>query len=162
MKLFDQAILNELVAKAQAAPRKRANLNVHEDLHEPVQRLFIAIEPGSYVQPHRHPEVEKWEFFFVAQGRIAALFFDEAGQVTQRLELTPGGPVYGFEIPPNTWHTVLALESGTVFFEVKQGPYTPLSDKDFAAWAPKEGGEDCAAFWQWMSTAKVGDVAAAR
>lgn len=156
MKLFDQSMMDSLVEKAQAAPRLRANVNVHDDLHEPVQRLFIAIEPGSYVQPHRHPEPEKWEFFFVVRGRVAALFFDQEGQVTERVELVPGGPVHGFEIPPNTWHTVLALEPGTVFFEVKQGPYTPLSDKDFASWAPKEGDVRCESFWQWMSTVQPG------
>lgn len=81
MKLFDQALLDELVLKAKASPRLRANHNVHNELHEPVQRLFIAIEPGSYVRPHLHPEAEKWEFFMVLRGKLAALLFDEKGKV---------------------------------------------------------------------------------
>ena len=157
MKVFDQQMLDELVQKAQASPRRRANLNVHADLHEPVQRLFIAIEPQSYVQPHRHPEAEKWEFFWLVRGRIAALFFDESGEVKRRVELDLAGPVFGFEVPPNTWHTVIALEPGSIFMEVKQGPYTQLSDKDFAAWAPKEGEAGCEAAWQWFCRAQAGD-----
>jgi len=158
MKLFDEKLLADLVSKARASARLRANHNVHANLEDLVHRLFIAIEPGSYVQPHRHPEQEKWEFFMLVRGRLAALLFDEQGKVIRREELTPGGPVYGFEIPPNTWHTVTALESGSVFFEVKQGPYAPLSDKNFAAWAPREGDPACSGFVQWLAKAKAGDV----
>lgn len=161
MKLFDESLLDELVSKAKASARLRANRNVHASLDELVQRLFIAIEPGSYVRPHRHPEAEKWEFFMVVRGRLAALLFDEQGQVLRREELTPGGPLHGFEIPPNTWHCVVALESESVFFEVKQGPYTPLSDKDFASWAPREGDPGCGKFVQWLAQAKPGDVSPA-
>lgn len=158
MKLFDEKLLDELVGKARDSARLRANHNVHPSLDDMVHRLFIAIEPGSYVHPHRHPEAEKWEFFMVVRGRLAALLFDEQGQVLRREELSPGGPVHGFEIPPNTWHTITALEPGSVFFEVKPGPYTPLSDKNFAAWAPREGDPGCDKFVSWLAQARPGDV----
>jgi len=158
IKLFDERLLDDLVAKAKASARLRANHNVHASLDDPVQRLFIAIEPGSYVQPHCHPEKQKWEFFMLVRGRLAALLFDEQGTVLRREELTPAGPVHGFEIPPNTWHCVVALEPGSVFFEVKQGPYTPLSDKGFAGWAPREGDPSCSRFVQWLTTAELGDI----
>ncbi len=158
MKLFDEKLLDDLVSKARASARLRANHNVHASLDDLVQRLFIAIEPGSYVQPHRHPEPEKWEFFMVVRGRLAALLFDDQGKVLQREELTPGGPVYGFEVPPKTWHCVVALETDTVFFEVKQGSYAPLSDKDFAAWAPREGDPEYRGFVQWLAVAQPGEV----
>lgn len=158
MKLFDQALLDELVLKAKASPRLRANHNVHNELHEPVQRLFIAIEPGSYVRPHLHPEAEKWEFFMVLRGKLAALLFDEKGKVLRREVLSSDGPLHGFEIPPNTWHCVVALEPGSVFFEVKQGPYVPMSDKGFAVWSPKEGELGSEAFACWLANAQVGDL----
>jgi cupin fold WbuC family metalloprotein len=160
MQQFDTKLFDELTARAKASPRLRVNHNIHTDLNDPVQRLFIAIEPGSYVQPHMHPEAEKWEFFMVVRGRLAALLFDAQGQVTQRRELTPGGDVSGFEIPSNTWHCVVALESGTIFFEVKQGPYAPLTDKGFASWAPKEGEAGMPEFQQWLVHAQPGDVIA--
>ncbi len=158
MKLFDQHMLAELILKAKASPRLRANHNVHAALDEPVQRLFIAIEPGSYVRPHLHPEAEKWEFFMVICGKLVALLFDEQGKVLRREMLAPGGPVHGFEIPPNTWHCIVALESGSVFFEVKQGPYAPLSDKGFASWAPKEGEPGSEEFARWLSDAQPDDL----
>ena len=158
MKLFDEGLLDGLIEKAKVSSRLRANHKVHSSLDELVQRLFIAIEPGSYVRPHLHPETSKWEFFMVVRGRLAALLFDEQGQVLRREELTPGGPLHGFEIPPNTWHCVVALDSGSVFFEVKQGPYAPLSDKGFAAWAPREGDPGCDKFVSWLAQAKSGDV----
>ena len=157
MKFFDNDLLDELSLKAKNAPRLRANHNVHASLEEAVQRLFIAIEPGSYVQPHRHPETEKWEFFMMVRGKVAMLTFDEEGRVLQRTELTPIAGMYGVEVPPNTWHTVCALETDTVFFEAKQGPYIPLSDKDFASWSPKEGHAACNAFLSWLAVAKEGE-----
>jgi len=158
MKLFDIAFLDELTAKAKASPRLRSNHNVHPELSDPVQRLFIAIEPGSYVQPHRHPELQKWELFMVVRGRLAVFLFDDQGKVLHREELVAGGPLHGLEVPANSWHCVLALESGSVFFEVKQGPYTPLSDKGFAPWAPKEGDAGVAEFQQWLVQAQPGDL----
>jgi len=158
MKLFDEALLDGLVSKAKTSVRLRANYNAHASLDDPVQRLFIAIEPGSYVQPHRHPEQEKWEFFMLLRGHLVVLLFDDQGQVIRREELSPGGSVYGFEIPPNCWHCVVALASGSVFFEVKRGPYTPLSDKDFAGWAPREGDPGCGGFVEWAVSAQPGDV----
>ena len=162
MKVFDDAMVTGLIEQAKASPRLRANYNVHEALEDPVQRLFIAIEPGSYVRPHRHPEPEKWEFFMVLRGRLALLIFDDDGKVLRREELAPGSEAFGGELPPNTWHSVVALESGSVFIEFKQGPYAPFSDKNFAAWAPSESEADTAAFCLWMSSAQMGDSASAR
>ena len=50
---------------------------------------------------------------------------------------------YAVEIPSSVWHTIISLESGTIAYEVKDGPYSPANDKNFANWAPKEGDEEC-------------------
>ena len=60
------------------------------------------------------------------------------------------------EVPAGTWHTVVVLEPGTVLFEFKQGPYAPLSDKDFARWAPAEGDPGAAAMLQRFEDAAPG------
>ena len=159
MQVFDKAFLDDLTLKAQQSPRGRANHNVHVAYDEVVQRLFIAIEPGSYVCPHRHPEQEKWEFFMAARGHMALLVFDDSGVLERRVELLPSEGSIGFEVPPGTWHTVVALEPGSIFAEVKRGPYTPLSDKDFAAWAPREGDPACQRFNEWFCSAAPGDRA---
>lgn len=157
MKLIDDVMLDGLIAKAQASPRRRVNLNWHAKLDEPVQRLFIAIEPGSYVRPHCHTEANKWEFFLVLRGELALLLFDDEGEVIKRLPVTSGGTVQGFELPQGAWHTVIATQPGSVFLEVKQGPYAPVSDKDFAPWSPAEGEERSEAISRWLGTAEQGD-----
>ena len=51
-------------------------------------------------------------------------------QKVQEIELSPNGPVVALNIPAGQWHTVKALESGTVILECKDGAYEPISDAD--------------------------------
>ena len=55
------------------------------------------------------------------------------GRCTEAIELSPGGPVVALNIPIGQWHTVRALESGTVIMEVKDGPYEPTGEEDILA-----------------------------
>jgi len=151
------AELAELVVAAQNAARRRKNLNLHPTLADPVQRLLNAFEPGTYVRPHRHGDPGKWEFFAILHGRALVLAFDAAGCVQERHELAPAGAVQVIEIPAGTWHTLAALESGTVLLEVKPGPYTPAGPQDFASWAPPEGTDAAVTLERWFHTARVGD-----
>lgn len=155
--LFDQGFFGQLSEAASASPRRRANANVHTDAQSSVQRLFITLEPDSYVRPHRHSEPDKWEFFWMVKGKIAFLIFDDDGALTERHILEASGAVQGLEIPAGTWHSVLALDSAATFFEVKQGPYIPVSDKDFATWAPAEGDTGVMAFMETLRELQPGD-----
>ncbi|MBE9503834.1 MAG: WbuC family cupin fold metalloprotein [Proteobacteria bacterium] len=140
VKCIDNEILTETSERAKGSPRLRMNYNFHE-LSDPVQRMLNAIEPESYISPHRHSEPEKMELFLVLRGRGAVIIFDDAGRVTDTYILEVGGDTLGVEIPPGVWHSILSLEEGTVFFEVKDGPYIAATDKDFAPWAPAPGDE---------------------
>jgi cupin fold WbuC family metalloprotein len=155
---IDNRLLEELTARAADSPRRRANHNFHLRLDDPVQRLLNAIEPGTYIRPQRHAEPETFEIIYVVRGTAALLLFNEQGVVTERFDLTAIGPVRGAEIPPGTWHTIASCESGTVFFEVKQGPYVPPHGTNVAAWAPPEHDADSAQFELWFRTARVGDM----
>lgn len=157
MKILSNNKLASLSDQAAASERLRRNLNLHESYDDPVQRLCNAMEPGTYVRPHRHVEPGKWELFIVLSGSLAVLSFSDEGEVTERVELGAAGPSRGIEIPPATWHTLVSLAPGTVAFEVKPGPYAPLRDKDFAAWAPGEGEPGARAFLDWMVRAVPGD-----
>jgi cupin fold WbuC family metalloprotein len=137
-------------------PRLRANHNLHPTPEDPIQRFCNAIEPGSYVRPHRHAGEERWELFLCLTGAVVALTFDEQGTVLQRTEVRAGGPVLGIEIPGSTWHTVLALTPGASVIELKAGPYRPGAPADFAAWSPPEGDPRAAALERWMRTAQPG------
>jgi len=156
LKRIDNELLDELADKARHNPRRRLNLNFHQSLDEPVQRLFNAMEPDSYVRPHRHAEAGKWEFFLVIRGTIHALIFTESGAIKERLVLSAQGPTLGLEIPDGHWHTLLSMESNSLVFEVKPGPYQKISDKDFAPWAPSENDEQVSVFLQWL---KYGELA---
>ena len=58
-------------------------------------------------------------------------FYDDLERIcTERIELSPNGPVVALNIPAGQWHTVHALESGTVILEMKNGKYEPISDVD--------------------------------
>jgi cupin fold WbuC family metalloprotein len=137
MRRLDAATVAETVAKARSGGRGRCNHNLHPTLADPVQRFLNALQPGSYVRPHRH-DGHRWELFLLLEGEAAAVAFDEDGTITETVLLCHGG-TRAVEFPGGVWHTVLALAPDTLLFEVKPGPYTPVSDKDFAAWAPREG-----------------------
>jgi len=132
------------------------NLNLHAGDDDPIQCLCNAVEPDSYVRPHRHA-MDRWEFVFVLTGAAVVMLFDDAGRVTERLEMREGGDVYGAELPGGIWHTLAALESGTVIFEFKPGPYIRAADKMFAAWAPAEDTSACSAWVRWFRCAAVGE-----
>jgi len=157
MNILSDRLLDDLSAKAAATPRKRANYNLHQHLDDPVQRLLNAIEPGTYIQPHRHQDPATWEIFFVVRGTSVLLTFDEQGTVRERLVLKPQGPERGVEIGAGMWHTIVSLEPGTVFLEVKKGPYVPPQPENRAAWAPPEGSTAAARFESWFRTAHRGD-----
>lgn len=156
MKIIDHATLRALSAKAAASPRLRANYNLHTTTDDPINRFYNAIEPGSYVRPHRHAGVGRWELLLCLTGAVVILIFDDAGEVTDRIELRPGGPELGIEIPADTWHSVTALEPGSCVIEIKSGPYRPTGPHDFAAWSPVEGHVDAATLEAWFHTAQPG------
>lgn len=138
LKLFDAAALRDTCAKAAASPRKRANLNVHPALDDPIQRMLNVFQPGTYVRPHRH-ERHRFELFLIVTGRAGLLTFDDVGVVLETATLEPGA-VWAAELPGLVWHTVVSLAGDAALFEVKPGPYAPLGDRDFAAWAPADDG----------------------
>ncbi len=135
LKLIENTILDETSEKAMRSGRLRMNHNFHE-LTDSIQRMLNAMEPESYVQPHRHLDPPKVELFLILRGRAAAFLFDTDGVVADSAILTPGGPTPGVEFAPEEYHTLVSLETGTVLFEVKDGPYIAATDKEFAPFAP--------------------------
>ncbi len=154
MKAITLSELNVLSATAQVSPRRRANLNLHETLADPIQRLAVAMEPDTLIRPHRHAHT--WELLLALRGRFVVLQFDDAGAVIHRAVL--GVELSALEIPVGQWHAVLSLDSGGVIFEVKHGPYTPIADADFAPWCSGIGESDAARLLDWYGSAGVGDT----
>ena len=146
VKIISDKLLNELSQKASSLPRKRLNLNFHEDLADPINRMLNAFEPGTYVQPHKHENPDKREVFIVLRGSLVLVIFDDSGNPIDFVLLDPQKGTYAIEVEPGIWHSVISLESGTVVYEIKDGPYIQPIDKNFAPWAPKEGDEKCAEY----------------
>jgi cupin fold WbuC family metalloprotein len=124
-----QAILDDLTAKAKVSPRLRMNLDLRDSAEDTSQRMLNAIEPGSPLPIHRHQKTS--ETVVCIRGRLVEEFYDDLERIcTERIELLPNGTVVALNIPAGQWHTVHALESGTVILEMKNGKYEPLSDVD--------------------------------
>ena len=124
-----QAILDNLTEKAKASPRLRMNLDLRNSAEDLSHRMLNAIEPGSPLPIHRHQKSS--ETVVCLRGRLVEEYYDELERIcTERIELSPNGPVVALNIPAGQWHTVQALESGTVILEMKNGKYEPLSDVD--------------------------------
>lgn len=124
-----QAILDNLTEQAKASPRLRMNLDLRNSAEDQSQRMLNAIEPGSPLPIHRHQKSS--ETVVCLRGRLVEEYYDELERIcTERIELSPNGPVVALNIPAGQWHTVQALESGTVILEMKNGKYEPISDVD--------------------------------
>jgi cupin fold WbuC family metalloprotein len=136
---IDNSLLEEVCQGAKTSPRKRKNFNFHCDNNEPVQRMLNALEPGTYVRPHKHETPDKKESFIILKGRVLVIEFDHKGNIRDSVLLDLATGNFGIEIPPRTYHTVISLEPGSIVYEVKDGPYDFRLDKDFAEWAPEEG-----------------------
>jgi len=155
---LDNQFFKQLITQAQQNPRKRSHYNLHKELNEPVQRLCIALLKGTYVRPHHHPQSNKWELMLTLRGQVCLIIFDENGAILEKHTLSPGESLSGIELEPNTWHTVIPLSDSAIILEVKEGPYNPTQESDFAPWAPKEGDKDAEVLLRWLETALVGDT----
>ena len=124
-----QALMDELTAQAKASPRLRMNKDLRNSPEDKSQRMLNAIEPGSPLPIHRHQKSS--ETVVCLRGRLVWEFYDELERIcTETIELSPNGPIVALNVPLGQWHTVKALESGSVIMESKDGPYEPQSPAD--------------------------------
>ena len=139
-------LITPLIDQARSCKRKRKNHNFHSAASDPMHRMLHAMEPDTYVQPHKHENPHKREAFIILQGRVAAIEYNDQGEVCDWIIMDPKTGNFGMEVAPRHWHSLICLESGSVVYEVKDGPWDPADDKFFATWAPKEGDAGCCAF----------------
>lgn len=145
---LNQTLLDQACQTAASSERQRKNVNFHPTDTFPAHRLINAMQPGSYVRPHRHLDPNKDETIVALQGRFGYLSFNSDGTILESLTLSAGGPVFGVDIPHGTTHTILALEPNSVFFEAKAGPFIPLSSDEIATWSPVESTTEAKLLWQ--------------
>ena len=144
--LIDRALLDEVCAEAAASPRRRKNRNFHPRDDHPAHRLLNAMQPDSYIPPHRHLDPDKDETFVVLRGLLGLVLFDDEGGMARCVTIGAGGAAIGVDIAHGTWHTAVALEPDTVFLEAKAGPYLPFTEAERAPWAPAENAPEAAPY----------------
>ena len=123
MKLIDKQLLDDVSRQAQKSDRLRMNYNFHQSLDDKCHRFLNAVEPGTKVEIHRHPT--KDESFVLLRGRVRVNTYNDDGTVLESIVLCPEEGLYGVDISKNVWHNVECLESGSVIFECKEGPFVP-------------------------------------
>lgn len=124
--VITKKILDELTAKAKENPRLRCNLDMRNSADDQSQRMLNALEPGTVMPIHRHKTTS--ETCICIRGHFEEYFYDDQGNLTDTIDMVPGGPILNIE--KGQWHSLKSLESGTVLFEAKDGPYQPLSPDD--------------------------------
>ena len=126
--IIDSKLLDDLTAQAKASPRLRMNYDLRNSAADGSQRMLNAIEPGSPLPIHRHTKSS--ETVVCLRGRLQEVFYNDAGEETEVIELAPGSDCVALNIPIGQWHTVRVQESGTVILECKDGAYEPLGEED--------------------------------
>ena len=131
--IIDNILLDRLTAQAKESPRLRMNMDLRNSAADSSQRMLNAIEPGSVVPIHRHQTTS--ETVVVLRGRVVEEYYDDAGVLVESFVLgdchVADAPMaYALNIPAGQWHTLRALESGTVILEMKDGAYEPIGAGD--------------------------------
>jgi cupin fold WbuC family metalloprotein len=149
VKLISASLFNTVTELAAASPRLRMNYNFHSDPADNPHRFLNVLLRGTYIRPHRHFAPPKSESFLVLEGIADVILFDDRGAIAGRYRLgeeSPEGRLWGVDILPGVWHTILPRTTRVVCFEVKPGPWVPANDKEFASWSPAENDPDTAAY----------------
>lgn len=126
--LLKSELLDEISAKAKNSLRLRINYNLHETFDDSVQRMFNAIEPGSIIPIARHPYSN--ETLILLRGKLRVIIYNDNKEIIEDVILDKSGGNIGYHIPKGLWHCVESLESGTILFETREGPYKPVEEKD--------------------------------
>lgn len=133
---IDVTLMDSVAVEARLSPRLRKNHNFHHSEDEPVNRLINVMHRGTYLPIHRHSRPDRSESCIVLRGRVGVTFYDDEGNLTDSRLVGPSCDCVGYDIDAGVWHGLVVLEDDTVLFEVKQGPYAPISAENIASWSP--------------------------
>ncbi|NDV20457.1 cupin fold metalloprotein, WbuC family [Pseudodesulfovibrio sp. JC047] len=132
-------MVGDLLARSRDSARKRMLQKLHSSHDALSHRMFNAMQPGTYIMPHRHLDPPKDETVLVMAGSVLFIQFSDAGDIEKTLLLQPGTENFGIDVAPHVYHTYIPLKQDTLIFETKTGPYTQEHDKNVPDWAPREG-----------------------
>ena len=126
--IIDKSLLDQVSSQAKASPRLRMNYNFHLSLEDKCHRFLNAVEPGTVVPIHKHPT--KDESCVILRGKVRVTTHNDDGSIIEDVVLSQESGNYGVDIPKNVWHKLESLESGSVIFECKEGPFSRLASSN--------------------------------
>lgn len=126
--VIDKGFIDELIEAAKANPRLRQSYDLRNSIGDLSQRMLNALEPGTIMPIHRHHASS--ETVVILRGRIRWIFYDDNGNETEREVLDADGDLRMLNVEKDRWHSLECLESGSVLYESKDGPYRPLQDDE--------------------------------
>ena len=158
LTLIDAERVQTAVEVSRSSPRRRVIAPFHKDHDDPLHRMLNAVQPDSYIRPHRHLDPPKAEGWVLLRGALVFFTFEDDGRIRDCLRvracrgaaLGAGGDPFGVDLAPGVYHAFVALEPDTVIYEVKPGPYAAANDKSFAPWSPPEGDPRAPAYMQQL------------
>ena len=120
MKIIDEQLICGVEAEARKSPRLRMNYNFHQSLSDKCHRFLNAMEPGTQIPVHHHPE--KDETFVILKGKVRVSTYNDEGEILTSRVICHEEGRYGVDIPKNVWHGVECIEP-SVLLECKEGPF---------------------------------------
>ncbi len=102
------------------------NFDLRNGLEDNSQRMLNALEPGTVMPVHRH--LKSSETVVCIRGHFEKYFYDDNGELTDTIDMVPGGVV--LNVPIGMWHSLKSLEIGTVLLECKDGKWEPLGEEE--------------------------------
>jgi cupin fold WbuC family metalloprotein len=145
--IVGSSMLEHIVEASRKSSRGRIILPFHKNSGDRLQRMLNALQPESYIQPHRHENPPKSESILVLRGSICFITFTETGDIEEVFFLRAESPAVGIDSEPGSYHTFFALEPDTVLFEVKPGPYGADTEKQSAPWSPAESSDEAGEYF---------------
>jgi len=142
-----QAELNTLKSAVNASAKRRARINTHADGEDALHEMIIAIDPTSYIRPHKHPG--KSEAFHIVEGEVDIVVFTDDGEIDRIVPLGPPGgrrPFY-YRMSNAFFHTLIIRSDLLIVHEITNGPFRP-SATVFADFAPDDREVEKAAAYQ--------------
>ena len=126
--VITKEILDGLTSQAKASERMRMNLDLRNSPEDLSQRMLNAMEPGTVLPIHRHHTSS--ETVVILRGKIRWFFYDYNGIETERVVLDADGDLRMLNVEKDRWHSLECLESGSVLYESKDGPYHLLLEDE--------------------------------
>jgi cupin fold WbuC family metalloprotein len=152
LALLTRDRVEQAVVYSRSSARRRVIAPFHKSHADPLHRMLNAVQPDSYIRPHRHLDPPKAEAWILLQGALVFFTFEDDGRVRACVRLVAGGDPFGVDLMPGVYHTFVALDADTVIYELKPGPYRAEDDKSFAPWAPAEGDPAATAYMASLLT----------